>query len=168
MPTQFLGHSLFHRAEELGGKFTATEIWENREANERFLQQRLFPATSEAIRQRVERRRPGPGLRAPGVQLRAAPASSEVRRGPRGQRIRSGPLTKPMAKPDMCHERKKATMSGRRILAPVIVGSGLALIAAGCGSNGTQSAAATTKHRQVGPPWPPGSQGRRLRPSPLL
>jgi hypothetical protein len=35
---------IFHWAGELDGKFTVTEIWENREANESFLAQRLFPA----------------------------------------------------------------------------------------------------------------------------
>jgi hypothetical protein len=34
---------IFHWAGDLDGKFTVTEIWDTREANERFLEERLFP-----------------------------------------------------------------------------------------------------------------------------
>lgn len=38
---------IFHWAGDLDGKFTVTEIWDTREANERFLEERLFPTISK-------------------------------------------------------------------------------------------------------------------------
>ena len=35
---------VFHWAGEVDGKFTVTDIWETREANHRFVEERLFPA----------------------------------------------------------------------------------------------------------------------------
>jgi hypothetical protein len=35
---------IFHWAGDVNGRFTVTEIWDTREANQRFLEQRLFPA----------------------------------------------------------------------------------------------------------------------------
>jgi hypothetical protein len=35
---------IFHWAGYLDGSFTVTEIWDTREANQRFLEHRLFPA----------------------------------------------------------------------------------------------------------------------------
>jgi len=55
---------------------------------------------------------------------------------------------------------REDVMSRRRILAPGVVGSCLALILAGCGSGGTQSVAATTKvstSRSSAPAWQPGT-----------
>jgi hypothetical protein len=34
---------IFHWAGDLDGKFTVTEIWDSHDANERFLEERLFP-----------------------------------------------------------------------------------------------------------------------------
>jgi hypothetical protein len=35
---------IFHWAGEVDGKWTITDIWESREAHDRFLEERLFPA----------------------------------------------------------------------------------------------------------------------------
>jgi hypothetical protein len=35
---------LFHWAGEVDGKWTITDVWESREANDRFRDERLFPA----------------------------------------------------------------------------------------------------------------------------
>jgi hypothetical protein len=64
---------IFHWAGDLDGKFTVTEIWDTREANERFLEERLFPTirklSGREPRER-ERERAARGFRAPGMQLR--------------------------------------------------------------------------------------------------
>jgi hypothetical protein len=51
---------IFHWAGDLDGKFTVTEIWDTREANERFLEERLFPTIRKLSgREPRERERAG-------------------------------------------------------------------------------------------------------------
>jgi hypothetical protein len=38
---------IFHWAGEVDGKWTLTDVWESREASDRFRQERLFPAIRE-------------------------------------------------------------------------------------------------------------------------